>query len=93
MKRIQDIKQKKHFVFDAFGTLFKISEVKAELARNNFPRSFSAWVFRVPKEIIKIISPIEIQKNTIVVFAILLRKFFNKITASSYDEPLIEEYS
>lgn len=33
MKRIQDIKQKQYFVFDAFGTLFKTSEVKTELAK------------------------------------------------------------
>ena len=30
---IQDVSKKKHFVFDAFGTLFKTSEVKAELAK------------------------------------------------------------
>ena len=30
---IKDISNKKHFVFDAFGTLFKTSEVKAELTK------------------------------------------------------------
>ena len=30
---IQDISNKRYFVFDAFGTLFKTSEVKAALTK------------------------------------------------------------